>query len=120
MVEGELKELSEEEFLEALKFGHEAVKLQCAAQLEMLQEMGGRKPVREYNHEDNDEELRTRVIADTSAAIRTVADSGAPKQERSEQFKAIISEYCKQFEGHEQESRMVRLAKKYFHEAEYN
>jgi len=120
MVEGELKELSEEEFLEALKFGHEAVKLQCAAQMELLAEMGGRKPVREYNHEDNDAELRERVIAETSADIRKVAESGAPKNERTAAFKAIISEYCKQFEGHEQESRMVRLAKKYFHEAEYN
>ena len=120
MVEGELKELSEEEFLEALKFGHEAVKLQCAAQMELLAEMGGRKPVREYNHEDNDAELRERVIAETSADIRKVAESGAPKNERTAAFKAIIAEYCKQFEGHEQAARMVRLAKKYFHEAEYN
>lgn len=120
MVEGEMMELSEEEFLEALKFGHEAIKTQCAAQWAFLEQMGGRKPVREYNHEDNDEELRTRVIAETSAAIREVAESGKPKHERSDSFKAIISEYVKQFEGHENESRMVRLAKKYFHEAEYN
>jgi polyribonucleotide nucleotidyltransferase len=120
MVEGEMKELSEDEFLEALKFGHDAVKKQCAEQLAFLEQMGGRKPTREFNHEDNDEELRTRVIAETSAAIRAVAESGKPKNERSESFKAIISEYVKQFEGHESESRMVRLAKKYFHEAEYN
>ncbi len=120
MVEGEMMELSEEEFLEALKFGHEAIKTQCAAQWAFLEQLGGRKPVREYNHEDNDEELRTRVIAETSAAIREVAESGRPKHERSDAFKAIISEYVKQFEGHENESRMVRLAKKYFHEAEYN
>ncbi len=120
MVEGEMKELSEDEFLEAVKFGHEAIKKQCAEQMALLEKLGGRKPVREYNHEDNDEELRTRVISETSAAIRAVAESGKPKQERSEAFKAIISEYIKQFEGHEEESRMVRLAKKYFHEAEYN
>lgn len=120
MVEGEMMELSEEEFLEALKFGHEAIKTQCAAQWAFLEQLGGRKPVREYNHEDNDEELRTRVIAETSAAIREVAESGRPKHERSDAFKTIISEYVKQFEGHENESRMVRLAKKYFHEAEYN
>ena len=69
--------------MEALKFGHEAVKLQCAAQMELLAEMGGRKPVREYNHEDNDAELRERVIAETSADIRKVAESGAPKNERT-------------------------------------
>ncbi len=120
MVEGEMKELSEEEFLEALKFGHDAIKKQCAEQLAFLEQMGGRKPVREFNHEDNDEALREKVIAETSPAIREVAESGKPKNERSESFKAIISEYVKQFAGHEEESRMVRLAKKYFHEAEYN
>lgn len=120
MVEGEMKELSEEEFLEALKFGHDAIKKQCAEQMAFLEQMGGRKPVREFNHEDNDETLREKVIAETSVAIREVAESGKPKNERSELFKAIISEYVKQFAGHEEESRMVRLAKKYFHEAEYN
>lgn len=112
MVEGEMKELSEEEFLEALKFGHDAIKKQCAEQMAFLEQMGGRKPVREFNHEDNDEALREKVIAETSVAIREVAESGKPKNERSELFKAIISEYVKQFAGHEEESRMVRLAKK--------
>ncbi len=120
MVEGEMKELSEDEFLEALKFGHDAIKKQCAEQLAFLEQMGGRKPAREFNHEDNDEALREKVIAETSPAIRQVAESGKPKNERSEAFKAIISEYVKQFEGHEEEGRMIRLAKKYFHEAEYN
>ncbi len=120
MVEGEMQELSEDEFLEALKFGHDAIKKQCAEQLAFLEQMGGRKPAREFNHEDNDEALREKVIAETSPAIRQVAESGKPKNERSEAFKAIISEYVKQFEGHEEEGRMVRLAKKYFHEAEYN
>jgi polyribonucleotide nucleotidyltransferase len=120
MVEGEMQELSEDEFLEALKFGHDAIKKQCAEQLAFLEQMGGRKPVREFNHEDNDEALREKVIAETSPAIRQVAESGKPKNERSEAFKTIISEYVKQFEGHEEEGRMVRLAKKYFHEAEYN
>ncbi len=120
MVEGEMQELSEDEFLEALKFGHDAIKKQCAEQLAFLEQMGGRKPTREFNHEDNDEALREKVIAETSSAIRQVAASGKPKNERSEAFKAIISEYVKQFEGHEEEGRMIRLSKKYFHEAEYN
>jgi polyribonucleotide nucleotidyltransferase len=120
MVEGEMQEISEEEFLSALQFGHDAIKRQCAEQMAFLEQMGGRKPEREYNHEDNDEELRQRVISETSAAIRTVAESGVSKKQRSEQFKAIIAEYVKQFEGQENESRLVRLAKKYFHEAEYN
>ncbi len=120
MVEGEMNELSEDEFLEALKFGHAAIQLQCAEQWNMLEQMGGKKPVREYNHEDNDEELRARVIAETSAAIREVAESGKSKKDRSEAFRAVLDAYLTQFEGHEDQARMVRLTKKYFHEAEYN
>lgn len=120
MVEGEMMELSEDEFLAALKFGHEAIQRQCEWQMKLLEEMGGRKPAREYNHEDNDETLREKVINETSAAIREVAESGKSKKDRSEAFKAIIDEYVTQFEGHEEQDRMVRLSKKYFHEAEYN
>jgi polyribonucleotide nucleotidyltransferase len=120
MVEGEMHELSEDDFLLALKFGHNAIKKQCEEQWKLLEKLGGRKPVREYNHEDNDAELRERVINETSAAIRVVAESGKTKKERTEEFKAIIQDYVKQFEGREDESRMTRLAKKYFHEAEYN
>ena len=120
MVEGEMNELSEDEFLEALKFGHAAIQSQCAEQWNMLEQMGGKKPVREYNHEDNDEALRERVIAETSVAIREVAESGKSKKERSEAFRAVLDAYLTQFEGHEDQARMVRLTKKYFHEAEYN
>jgi len=120
MVEGEMYELSEDDFLLALQFGHNAIKKQCEEQWRLLEKLGGRKPFREYNHEDNDAELRERVINETSAAIRVVAESGKTKKERTEQFKAIIQDYVKQFEGREDESRMTRLAKKYFHEAEYN
>ncbi len=120
MVEGEMNELSEEEFLEALKFGHAAIQSQCAEQWNMIEKTGGKQPVRVYNHEDNDETLRTKVIAETSAAIREVAESGKPKRERSEAFKAILDGYITQFEGHDERDRMVRLTKKYFHEAEYN
>lgn len=120
MVEGEMSELSEEEFLEALKFGHSAIQMQCAEQWNMLEKLGGKKPVRSYNHEDNDESLREKVIAETSSAIREVAESGRSKKDRSEAFKAILDDYLTQFEGHEEKDRMVRLTKKYFHEAEYN
>ena len=120
MVEGEMHEIQEADFLAALKFGHDAVKRQCDEQLKFLEQMGGRKPTRVYNHEDNDPELKARVIAETSEAIRKVAESGSTKGERSEAFKAIITEYVKQFEGHEDQVRLTSLAKKYFHEAEYN
>lgn len=120
MVEGEMSEISEAEFLEAIKFGHEAIKAQCAAQWNLLEQMGGRKPVREYNHEDKDEELRKKVISETSKAIRAICESGSAKKERTEAFKAIIDEYVLQFAGMEDEEKLTRLARKYYHEAEYN
>lgn len=120
MVEGEMNELSEDDFLEALKFGHAAIQSQCAEQWKLVEKLGGKKPVREYNHEDNDAELRAHVIAETSVAIREVAESGKSKKERSESFRAVLDAYLTRFEGHESKDRMVRLSKKYFHEAEYN
>ena len=63
MVEGEMKEVSEAEMLEGIKVAHEAIKVQCQAQLELL-EMVGKKEPREYNHEENDEELRDRINAE--------------------------------------------------------
>ena len=56
MVEGEMDEISEEEMTEAIKFAHEAIKKQCAAQ-ERLAKAFGKKEVREYEPERTDEDL---------------------------------------------------------------
>ncbi|SKC82119.1 polyribonucleotide nucleotidyltransferase [Ohtaekwangia koreensis] len=60
MVEGEMKEVSEEEMLEALKIAHEAIIEQCKVQIEFADAVG-RKEKRVYNHEDNDETLRVEL-----------------------------------------------------------
>jgi polyribonucleotide nucleotidyltransferase len=60
MVEGEMKEVSEEEMLEALKIAHEAIIEQCKVQIEFADAVG-RKEKRVYNHEDNDEALRVEL-----------------------------------------------------------
>src|SRR5690606_22346513 len=57
MVEGESKEISEEEMVEAIEFAHRAIKAQVQAQME-LSEMVGKTSKREYNHEPSDPELR--------------------------------------------------------------
>ncbi len=62
MVEGEMKEVSEEEMLEAIKVAHEAIKVQCQAQIELMEAVG-KTVKREYSHETNDEELRKDVWA---------------------------------------------------------
>ena len=53
MVEGEMNEVSETEMVEAIKFAHEAIKIQCQAQLE-LREMTGNVAKRDYSHETHD------------------------------------------------------------------
>lgn len=60
MVEGEMDEVQESEMLEAIKVAHEAIKVQCQAQLE-LSEACGKLVKREYCHEVNDDELRKDV-----------------------------------------------------------
>src|SRR5690606_37050631 len=57
MVEGEMKEVSEDDMLEALKIAHDAIKVQCQLQLDMAKELG-KTVKRTYNHEVNDENLR--------------------------------------------------------------
>ena len=75
MVEGEMDECSEEEMLEAIKFGHEAIKLQINAIKELVakvEAVKGKIVKREYNHETNDAELETRVhkaLYDTAYAV---------------------------------------------------
>ena len=93
MVEGEMKECQEAEVVEALKFAHEAIKLQCAAQKE-LEAKVGKTEKRTYNHETHDEELRKAVHAATYDKVYEVALKGQPsKKARSEGFKAVREEY---------------------------
>ena len=117
MVEGEFNEISEAEMLEAVKFGHDAIKLQCQAQWDLCNQKGGRKPARVYNHETNDEELRKKVWELTYDKVYVVAKSGAPKAERSEKFKAIITEFIDGLTD-EEKAAQSSLAKKYYHDVE--
>lgn len=117
MVEGECNEVSELEMVEAIKFAHEAIKLQCKMQWDLCEQMGGRKPAREYNHEKKDEELRKQIWDLTYARVYEVAKSGAPKSVRSENFKAIINEFLATLSEDELKEKEF-LAKKYYHEVE--
>src|SRR5215831_7386539 len=57
MMEGESKEVSEADMLEAIKTGHEAIKKQIAAQLQLAEKSGGKKPFREYDHPEEKTEI---------------------------------------------------------------
>ena len=118
MVEGEMKEVSEADMLEALKFAHEAIKKQCQAQIELAEQIG--KAKRTYCHEENDEELRSKVREQCYEKAKTVARSCiANKAERGRQFDAIKEEfiannYPEGFEG----EIPTALISRYYHDVE--
>ena len=93
MVEGEMNGISEKEMVEALKFAHTHIKNDCAAQLALCDQMGGRKTPREYNHETNSDELKKQVMDATYQKYYDAAKTPSVKEERAEKFKAIDNEY---------------------------
>lgn len=114
MVEGEMKEVSEDVMLEAIKFAHDEIKKHCAAQIELSKELG-KDVKRTYCHENNDEELRAAVVAATYDKVYEVAKSMSAKHERSDKFDAIEAEYLATFSEEELEEK-GSLIKRYFHD----
>ncbi|GGG53132.1 polyribonucleotide nucleotidyltransferase [Croceivirga lutea] len=116
MVEGEMSEISEEEMVEAIKFAHEAIKVQCAAQTR-LAEAFGKKEVREYEPEAADEELQKKIHDLAYDKVYEVAKAGSSKKERSQAFSEIKEAIKESFTEEEQEEYGA-LISKYYHKAE--
>ncbi len=93
MVEGEMNGISEKEMVEALKFAHNHIKNDCAAQLALCDQMGGRKAPREYNHETNSDDLKKEVFDATYQKYYDAAKTPSVKEERAENFKSIDNEF---------------------------
>ena len=115
MVEGEMKEISEEEMADAIKFAHEAIKVQCAAQVR-LAEAVGKKSTREYAIEDEDEALEKQIHDAVYQSCYDVAKMGISKTERSEAFGAILEKLQADFSEEELEEK-GDLITKYFKQA---
>ena len=124
MVEGEMKEVSELDLLEAMKAAHEAIKVQCQAQLELMEEVGSTVK-REYCHEVNDEELRAEVKAacyDKAYAI--AAEGNRDKHARAEAFELVREEYKASYtEAHaemdaDELAEKLSLINRYYHDVE--
>ncbi|MDR0973543.1 MAG: polyribonucleotide nucleotidyltransferase, partial [Prevotellaceae bacterium] len=117
MVEGEMKEVSEADLLNAMKAAHEAIKPHCQAQLE-LAEMAGKTVKRTYDHEVNDEDLRKQVREACYDKAYAVAQSGNNnKHERGEAFVAICEEFKAKFTEEELEEKSA-LIDRYYHDVE--
>ncbi len=119
MVEGEMSEISEAEMLEAIEFGHKAIKVQINAINELVKKVGA-KTKREYNHEVNDNDLKAKVLKDTYDKVYAVAKSCNPnKNERKVNFKEVLEEYKKTFSEEELKEK-EGLINKYYHHVEYD
>ena len=91
MVEGEMKEISEAEMVEAIKFAHEHIKNQIAAQ-ERLATAFGKKEVRTYETERTDDAIYAKVKAAAYDKIYAIASKGSSKQERTAAFAEVKDE----------------------------
>ena len=116
MVEGEMDEVQENEMLEAIKVAHEAIKVQCQAQLDLSAAVN-KLTKREYPEEVQDESLRKRMQRDLYDKIYQVATSGTDKHARSEAFTTIMEEFKGQFTEEELEEKGL-LIDRYYHDME--
>ena len=102
MVEGEMDEISEEEMADAIKFAHEAIKVQIAAQLR-LAEAFGKKETREYETAEVNEDLQKRIHDLAYDKCYAIAKKGTSKVERSEAFAEVKEEVKASFTEEEME-----------------
>ena len=114
MVEGEMKEVSEEEMLKALQIAHDAIKTHCKAQMEFAAELGTTVK-RTYCHEVNDEELRKVVWDETyPKCYQAVKSCTADKHKRLEAFDKVLEDFLAQYPADSEVN--VNLVKKYYHD----
>jgi len=117
MVEGEMKEVSEEVMVEALRIAHDAIKKLCAAQLEFASKVG--KAKREYSHEKNNEDLKKQIYDACYEKAFNIAKQGNPnKKERKAAFDAVKAEFITTLEPEFAEENAF-LISKYYHETEW-
>ena len=123
MVEGEMKEVSEQDLLEALKAAHAAIKPQCQLQKELMKELGT-DVKREYCHEVNDEELAAAVKEQCYQKAYDVTKQGLEKHARAEAFEAIREEFKEAYAAknpdmtEEELEEKNALIDKYYHDVE--
>jgi polyribonucleotide nucleotidyltransferase len=115
MVEGEMKEVSESDMLDAMKLAHDAIKVQCQAQIELMQ-MTGKTQKREYSHEVNDEDLREKIHKGTYDKCYEVAKGFRSKHERSEAMKQIREDFTLSLP--EEPAPDTALINRYFHDVQ--
>ncbi len=123
MVEGEMKEVSEQDLLEALKAAHAAIKPQCQLQKELMKELGT-DVKREYCHEVNDDELKADLTAKCYQPAYDVTKQALEKHARAEAFEKIREDYKEAYAAahsdltEEELEEKYALVDRYYHDVE--
>lgn len=114
MVEGEMKEISEKEMVEAIKFAHEAIKIQIQAQ-ERLRKAVGSPEYRTYEGEVEDETVYAKIKAASYDKYYAIAMEASAKSERGEKFAAVKEEVKALFseEEYAENADLSELVSKY-------
>ena len=112
MVEGEMKEVSEHDMLEAIKFAHEEIKKHCRVQKELIKELGN-DVKRDYPHDEEDEDLRKAVHEFCYDKCYALAKSAKPKHEREDGFAQIKEEFLATLSEEDQEAKAAMVARYY-------
>ena len=123
MVEGEMKEVSEQDLLGALKAAMDAIRPMCELQTELSKELG-KDVKREYCHEVNDEELREQIAKELYQPAYDVTKQALEKQARAEAFEKIITDFKEAYAAAHTDLSEDELAEKnelmdrYYHDVE--
>ncbi len=96
MVEGEMKEVSEQDLLGALKAAMDAIKPMCELQAELSKELG-KDVKREYDHEINDEALRERMNKELYQPAYDITKQALEKQQRADAFEKLLEDFKEKF-----------------------
>ena len=113
MVEGEMKECSENEMIDAIKIAHAAIKNQINAQNNLVEKVG-KKEIREYDLEENDDDLYKQVLKLAYKKCYEIARKGTKKEERSKSFNDLKDEIVENISNSEEDDEKINLIKKYF------
>ena len=121
MVEGEMKEVSEQDLLGALKAAQEAIRPMCELQTELSKELGT-DVKREYCHEVNDEDLRKQINDELYPKAYDVTKQALDKQTRQDAFDKILADFQEAYTAahadltEEELEEKVALMEKYYHD----
>ena len=98
MVEGEMKEVSEQDLIGALKVAAEAIKPMCELQYELAKEKGT-DVKREYDHEVNDEELREQIKTELYKPAYDINHQALEKHARQDAFDKVLADFLEKYDA---------------------